>query len=66
MKNKKIQKGQEFHIDTYRVSQYENIRICSSVIIQEQPKKYQKKILCYSSELKSDILVYIKDLLSKK
>lgn len=54
--------GQKYRIDTYRVSQYENERVVDTVEIVEVPRKFAKKVLCYSPKLRANILVFRKDL----
>lgn len=56
--------GDRFYIDTYRVSQYEDMRVVDVVEIVEIPKKYAKKVLCYSKKLLANILVFRTDLKS--
>lgn len=57
-----MKKGAKYHVDSYRVAQYENERIVDIVTIIEPPKKYAKKVLCYSPKLMANILVYKNDL----
>ena len=57
-----MKKNQKFRIDSYRVSQYENERIADTVTILEIPKRFAKKVLCYSPMLKANILVFRNDL----
>jgi hypothetical protein len=52
----------KYHIDSYRVSQYENERIVDVVEVVETPKKNAKKVLCYSPKLMANILVFRNDL----
>ena len=51
-----------FKIDSYRVSQYEGIRVVGTVTLLEKPKKGAKKILVYSPMLQANVLVYRNDL----
>ncbi|HEY4755803.1 MAG TPA: hypothetical protein VIH28_07110 [Ignavibacteriaceae bacterium] len=53
---------QEYAIDTYRVSQHEGTRIVDCVELIEEPKKYAKKALVYSSVLQANVLVFRNDL----
>lgn len=62
MKKQELNIGERFYVDTYRVSQYEDMRVIDVVEIVEPPKKYAKKVLCYSKRLLANILVFIKDL----
>jgi hypothetical protein len=52
----------QYRIDSYRVSQYENQRIVDSVILLENPSKCAKKALVYSPMLRANVLVYLSDL----
>lgn len=54
--------GDKFKIDSYRVSQYNNERVVSEVILLETPKKWAKKALVESMSLRANVLVWIKDL----
>lgn len=58
----RIQIGQKYKIDSYRVSQYENERIVDIVEVVESPKKFQKKVLCFSPKLQANILVFATDM----
>jgi hypothetical protein len=58
----KIQKGDICTIDTYRVKQYEGTRIVSGIIVLKTPKKTDKTVLCRSTFLEADVLVYKSDL----
>jgi endonuclease IV len=62
MKNSQIKEGDKFHIDTYRVSQYEETRIVDDVIVEETPAKNAKKVLVHSPYLMASVLVFIRDL----
>lgn len=61
-KNKSIKEGDVFHIDTYRVSQYEEKRVVDDVTILSSPKKNEKKVLVHSPYLMADVVVFISDL----
>lgn len=57
-----MKKGDKLHIDSLRVSQYENERIVDDVVLLEKPKRNSKKVLVYSSKLRANILVFKNDL----
>lgn len=62
MKNNKIKAGDVFHIDTYRVNQYEEKRVVDNVTVITNPKKYSKKTLVHSPYLMANVFVFISDL----
>lgn len=64
MEKRTIREGQTYHIDTYRVSQYEEMRVSDDVVVMETPKKNAKKVLVYSPYLMANVLVFINDLKS--
>ena len=59
---KDIKEDNVFHIDTNKVSQYEETRIVDNVTVVETPKKTDKKVLVYSPYLMSNVLVFKSDL----
>ena len=62
MKNRKLKEGEKLKLDSYRVKQYENERVCDEVTVLEDSSSKKKLMLCYSPKLAANILVPREDL----
>ena len=60
-----IKAGQTYHIDTFRVIQYEEMRVVDNVTTIETPKKSDKRVLVYSPYLEASVLIPKSELKNK-
>ena len=61
----KINQNDTFHVDTYRVKQYEDTRVVDDVTVLSvlsAPSAKAKQVLCYSPYLRANVLIPIGEL----